>query len=134
MTDAIDPTVTITESLARLFQHMSMNPSDYPDITQMRNMSGTAKDTANSGIGEGATASIGSEGATASIGSEGATTTPLFSPPGTDLRMDWGDACSLGCLSDLNRYFLLVVDKGNEYFVSFHTLSPSLAERFDICE
>ena len=39
ITDAIDSTVTITESLARLFQHTSKNPSDYPDITQMRNMS-----------------------------------------------------------------------------------------------
>ena len=35
--------------------------------------------------------------------------------------MDWGDACSLGCLHDLNRYFLLVMDKGTEYFVSFPT-------------
>jgi len=91
ITDAIDPTVTIPESLARLFEHTSKNTSDYPDITQMRNMSDTAKDTANSGFGQGATASI------ESIGSEGATvnantTTPLFSPPGTDLRMDWGDA------------------------------------------
>ena len=77
ITDATDPSVTITESLARLFQHTSKNPSDYPDITQMRNMSGTAKDTANSGIGEGATASIGSEGAAANAN----TTTPLFSPP-----------------------------------------------------
>ena len=34
-------------------------------------------------------------------------TAPLFSPPGTDLRMDWGDASSLGCLPDLNRYVLL---------------------------
>jgi len=83
----------------------------------MRNMSGTAKDTANSGIGEGATASIGSEGAAVNA----KTTTPLFSPPGTDLRMDWGDSCSLGCLPDLNRYFLLVMDKGTEYFVSFPT-------------
>jgi len=109
ITDAIDSTVTITESLARLFQHTSKNPSDYPDITQMRNMSGTAKDTANSGIG--------SEGATANAN----TTTPLFSPPSTDLRMDWEDACSLGCLPDLNRYFLLVMDKGTECFVSFPT-------------
>jgi len=117
ITDAIDPSVTITESLARLFQHTSNNPSDYPDITQMRNMSGTAKDTATSGIGEGATTSIGSEGATGNA----KTTTPLFSPPGTDLRMDWGDACSLGCLPDLNRYVLLVMDKVTEYFVSFPT-------------
>jgi len=123
ITDAIDPTVTITESLARLFQHTSKNPSDYPDITQMRNMSVIAKDTANSGIDTGATG----EGATGRIvGSEGATananaTIPLFSPHGTDLRMDWGDACSLGCLPDLNRYFLLVMDKGTKYFVSFPT-------------
>jgi len=35
--------------------------------------------------------------------------------------MDCGDACSLGCLPDLNWYFLLVMDKGTEYFVSFPT-------------
>jgi len=75
ITDAIDPTVTITESLARLFQHTSKNPSDYPDITQMRNMSVTAKDTANFGIGTGATG----EGATGRIvGSEGATRHPAL--------------------------------------------------------
>jgi len=85
-TDVIDPTVTITESLAHLFQHTSKNPCDYPDISQMRNMSGTAKDTANFGIGEGTTESIDSEGATTNAN----TTTPLFSPPGTDLRMDGG--------------------------------------------
>ena len=88
----------------------------------MRNMSGTTKDTANSGIGEGATASIGREGATANAN----TTTPLFSPPGTDLRMDWGDACSLGCLPDLNWYFLLVMDNDTEYFVSFPTKTRAL--------
>jgi len=68
-------------------------------------------------MGEGATASIGSEVAAANAN----TTTPLFSPPGTDLPMDWGDACSLDCLPDLNRYFLLVMDKGSEYFVTFPT-------------
>jgi len=83
----------------------------------MRNMSGTAKDTANSGICEDGTASIGSEGAAANDN----TTTPLFSSPGTDLRMDWGNACSLGCLPGLNLYFLLVMDKGKKYFVSFPT-------------
>jgi len=69
-------------------------------------MSGTAKDPANSSMGEGATTSANAA-------------TPLFSPPSTYLRMDWGDACSLGCLPDLNWYFLLVMDKGIEYFVSF---------------
>jgi len=103
ITDAIDPSVMITESLTRLFQHKSKNPSDYPEITQMCNMSGTAKDTANSGIGQGATASICTEGAAANAN----TTTPLFSPPGTDLRMDWGDACSLGCLPDLKSVFFI---------------------------
>jgi len=38
ITDAIDLTVTIAESLARLFQHTSKNPSDYSHITQMHNM------------------------------------------------------------------------------------------------
>jgi len=70
-------------------------------------MSDTAKDPTDPGIGEGATTSTN--------------TTPLFSPPSTDLRMDLGDACSLGCLPDLNQYFLLVMDKGTEYFVSFPT-------------
>ena len=106
ITDAIDPTVTIKKSLACLFQHTSKNPSGYADVTQMRNMSGTAKDTTNSGIGEGATVNAN-------------TTTPLFSPPGTDLCMDWGDACSLGCHPDLNRYFLLVMDKGTKYLCPF---------------
>jgi len=74
----------------------------------MRNMSDTAKDPIHPGIGEGATTRTN-------------TTTPLFSPPGTDLRIDWGDACSLGCLPDLKRYFLLVMDTGTEYFVYFPT-------------
>jgi len=122
ITDALDPTVTITESLARLFQHTSKNPCDYSDIAQMRNMSETTEDPAENitilpprafsgngtAIGEGATTSVN-------------TTPSLFSPPGTDLSMDWGDACSLGCLPDFNRYFLLVMDKGTEYFVSFPT-------------
>ena len=37
--------------------------------------------------------------------------------------MDCGDACSLGCLPDLNRYFPLVINKGTEYFMSFPTKS-----------
>ena len=37
--------------------------------------------------------------------------------------MHWGNhaACSLGCLPNLNRYLLLVFDKGIQYFVSFPT-------------
>jgi len=121
ITDATDPTVAITESLARLFEHTSKNSCGYPDIAQMRDMSDTTKDPVenitilpprafsgnDTAIGEGTTPSAN-------------TTTPLFLLPGTDLRMDCGDACSLGCLPDLNRYFLFVMDEGTEYFVSFN--------------
>jgi hypothetical protein len=37
----------------------------------------------------------------------------------TDLRMDWGDACSLGRNGE--QYFLLLVDKNTEYYVTFNT-------------
>jgi len=88
----------------------------------MRNMSDTTKDPAENitilllRTFSGNETTIG-EGATTSAN----TTTPLFPPLGTDLRMDWGDACSLGCLPNLNWYFLLVMDKGTEYFISFST-------------
>jgi hypothetical protein len=38
------------------------------------------------------------------------------SPAGTDLRIDWADACSLGRHGE--RYFLLVIDKGTEYLAN----------------
>jgi len=41
--------------------------------------------------------------------------TATHSPPNTELRMDWADACSLGRRPSLNRYFLLILDKGTEY-------------------
>jgi len=80
----------------------------------MRNMSDTAKDPTDPGIGEGATTSTN-------------TTKPPFSPTGTDLRLDCGDSCSLGCLPDLHRCFLLVMDKRTEYFVSFPTKTRASA-------
>ena len=46
---------------------------------------------------------------------------PNCSPAGTDLRIDWADACSLGCNGE--RYFLLVVDKDTEYLANFNTKS-----------
>jgi len=80
-----------------------LNNTKHPaeNITILPPCAFSGNDTA---IGEGATTSTN-------------TTIQLFSPPGTDLRMDWGDACNLGCLPDINRYFLLVMDKGNEYFM-----------------
>jgi hypothetical protein len=41
------------------------------------------------------------------------------SPAGTDLRIDWADACSFGRNGE--RYFLLVIDKGTEYLANFNT-------------
>ena len=41
------------------------------------------------------------------------------SPPNTDLQMDWADACSLGRLPCLNRYFLLILDKVTEYWATY---------------
>ena len=51
------------------------------------------------------------------------TTAP--SPPGTDLRMDWADACSLGRLPYLDRYFLLILDKGTEHWATYPTKTRS---------
>jgi len=41
----------------------------------------------------------------------------------TDLRMDWADACSLGRLRFLNRYFLLILDKGTENWAMYPSKS-----------
>jgi hypothetical protein len=45
--------------------------------------------------------------------------TQIHSPAGTDLRIDWADACSLG--RHRERYCFLVVDKGTEYLANFNT-------------
>jgi len=89
----------------------------------MRNMSDTTKVPAESITISPQHAISGNDTAidTGTTTTSANTTTSLFSPPGTDLRMDWGNVCSLGCLPDLNWYFLLVMDKGTEYFVSFPT-------------
>ena len=46
---------------------------------------------------------------------------PNCSPAGTDLGIDWADACSLGRNGE--RYFLLVVDKDTDYLANFNTKS-----------
>ena len=33
--------------------------------------------------------------------------------------MDWADACSLGRLPSVNRYFLLILGKGTEYWATY---------------
>ena len=45
------------------------------------------------------------------------------SEAGTDLRIDWADAASLGF--DGEQYFLVVVDKGTEHVVTFNTKTRS---------
>ena len=47
--------------------------------------------------------------------------TPNCSPAGTDLKIEWADACSLGQKGE--RYFLLVVDKDTEYLANLNTQS-----------
>ena len=44
---------------------------------------------------------------------------PDTGPAYADLRMDWGDACSIG--QNGEQYFLLLVDKNTEYCVKFNT-------------
>jgi len=44
-----------------------------------------------------------------------------FSPSDTDLRIDLGVACSLSYLPDLNRFFSMIIDEGNEYLESSPT-------------
>ena len=88
ITDAIDPNVTITESLARFFQHTSNNPCDYIDIDRMHNMSdNTQEPTQNAAMLPPRAFSDNS-----TVIDDGANlktnTAPRFSPPGTDLRMD----------------------------------------------
>ena len=79
ITDTVDPTSTITESLARF--HEFTAPADEFDYSTFNSLA--------------------------------------HSPPHTDLRMDWADACSLGRLPSLNRYFLLILDKGTEHWATY---------------
>ena len=41
----------------------------------------------------------------------------------TGLRMDRADACSLGRLSSLNRYLLLILDKGTKHWAAYPSKS-----------
>ena len=45
------------------------------------------------------------------------------SEAGTDLRIDWADAASLG--HDCEQYFLVIVDKGTEHVVTYNTKTRS---------
>jgi len=47
----------------------------------------------------------------------------VHSPPTTDLRMDWANACSLGRLPSFNRYFLLILDTGTEHWATYPSKS-----------
>jgi hypothetical protein len=46
-----------------------------------------------------------------------------ISDAGTDLRIDWADAASLGF--DGEQYFLIIVDKGTEHVVTYNTKTRS---------
>jgi hypothetical protein len=56
---------------------------------------------------------------------------PNCSPAGTDLRIDWADACSLSRTGE--RYFLLIVDKDTEYLANFNTKSRVSDDMVEYC-
>ena len=137
ITDAELPGTTITESLARIFERTApFSSALYPlSMADEQELSDPAlsditrgdddADCARSVVSEQIAQKITELKAlrrqlNQGIRGDSALTSPSpYSPPGTDLRMDWADACSLGRLPDLNRYFLLIVDKGTEYFAAF---------------
>jgi len=43
----------------------------------------------------------------------------VHSPAMIDFRMDWAEACSLGCLSSWNQFFLLIIHKGTEHWATY---------------
>ncbi len=60
---------------------------------------------------------------TGALSKEFATCTvdPDALPSFTDLRKEWGDVCSLGRNGE--QYFLLLVDKTTEYYVTLNTIT-----------
>ena len=135
ITDVIDPSTTITESLANLHRFTALpDEFDYSTLTP----SATAYSVESSTF-----AQLGSESfryqsrfaeTTAFRNLQKHSSAPVsvfhdhhndavHSPPMTDLRMDWADACSLGRLPSLNRYFLLILDKGTKHWATYPSKS-----------
>ena len=123
ITDAQNPKMTITESLARLFGHTAFaDEFDYSTFAAIKPTQGhCAHDCADNlrCLDDILSATTTSQPVPV-IEKEVETTTKL-SPPGNDLRMDWADACSLDRSQYLDRYFLLILDKGTEHWATYPT-------------
>ena len=120
-----NPDITITESLAHLFPSVVQEkPKSTPSVlTEYLHNSLLAFTEQNAAALNAAGVSCVFTDNLATITPTGppppATLWPPLGEPGSDLRMDWADSCSLGRHGE--RYFLLVVDKGTEYYVNFNT-------------
>jgi len=128
ITDTVDPTnSTITESLARLFGFTASSDSfDYsflkpflaPSMIRRDMPLGSENSRYQSLFNENTALRNFNDVHHAPVVTQ---RDPDHSPPSTDLQMDWvhWHACSLGGLPSLNQYFLLILDKGTEYWATY---------------
>ena len=112
--DPLSPTTPITQTLANQHEVTSMPPTDtmLRPFKTVLSQGPLAKELAHKVADLQAT--VKQLGTTEDA-------EPNCSPAGTDLRIDWADACSLGRNGE--RYFLLIVDKDTEYLANFNTKS-----------
>ena len=121
--------MTITESLARFFEHTALaNEFDYLTLAATNpNQGPCAHDCADSlrNLEDILSATTDTVTQPVPVTEKEIESTLEPSPPGTDLRIDWADACSLGRSPYLDRYFLLILDKGTEYWATYPTKTRS---------
>jgi len=128
ITDTVDPTSTITESWAHLHEFTASSDSfDYSSLKPSLPTSkiggdmplGSENSRYQSRFNENAAFRNLNDTLHASVVTQREQPNATHLPPNTDLRMDLADACSLGRTSSLNRYFLLILDKGTEYRATY---------------
>ena len=126
--DAVDPTSTITESLARLHEFTASNDSfDYSSLKPSLPIYviggympfGSENSCHQSRFNENAAFRNFSDTPHAPVVTQRDQPTATNLPPSSDLRMDWADVCSVEGLPSLNRYFVLILDKGTEYWATY---------------
>jgi len=121
----VDPNSTIIESLARLFgftassdsfDYSFLKPSLTPSVIGGDMPLGGENSRYQSHFNENAALRNFNDTPHAPVATQ---RDPNHPPPHTDLRMGWADACSLGQLPSLNRYFFPILDKGTEYWATY---------------
>ena len=129
ITDTLDPTSTITKSLARLheftassdsFDYLSLKPSLPTSVIGGDMPVGSENSGYQSHFNENATFQNFNDTLFAPVTTQRNQLTDTHSQPKTDLRMDWVDACSFGRLPSLNHYCLLILDKNTEYWATYN--------------